>query len=166
MHEWLRTLLGAAAAALALRLFVMELVRVKGGSMQDTLRNGQIMLVWKLGWQPRRGDVVICKYPGRYLDKHKLIPQYFVKRVIGLPGETLSMEEGKVLIDGRMLMEPYLSEGRNRRRRGLEARKLTGYFVMGDNRDSSNDSRGVGPIERRMLVGKAVAVLWPPRIIR
>ncbi|MGN0779270.1 MAG: signal peptidase I [Aristaeellaceae bacterium] len=154
------------AAAVALRLTVVELARVKGSSMQPTLRTGQWLLVSRLAYrlgQPRRGDVVICHYPGRYLDRWKRIRQSFVKRVIGLPGETIAIIEGVVHIDGQPLDEPYLDPMRNRFRRSMPERVLgpDEYFVLGDNRDSSNDSRRVGPLPRSMMVGRVCQVIFP-----
>ena len=158
-------------AALLVRQFLFEPVRVKGSSMRSTLFNGEIMLVTKADVRlagAQRQDVIICKYPGRYIDKWKVFPQYFVKRLIGLPGDTVSIEEGVVHINGQPLDEPYLDPAHTRRRRSMEPVTLgeDEYFVLGDNRDSSNDSRSIGPIPRRMLVGRVRAVFFPFRAIR
>lgn len=164
-------LIGAILIALLIRQLMVEPVRVKGGSMRSTLENGEIMLVTKLDMLlhgPKRHDVVICRYPGRYLDKWKIIPQHFVKRVIGLPGETIAIEEGAVLINGEPLDEPYLDPKHTRRKGNMEPRTLgeDEYFVMGDNRDSSNDSRRIGPLKRGMIVGHVRGVFWPIRARR
>lgn len=157
--------------ALLIRQFVLEPVRVKGGSMLSTLQNGEIMLVTKADYllgEPQRQDVVICHYPGRYLDKWKLIPQYFVKRIIGLPGDTVAIEEGVVLINGEPLEEPYLDESRTRRKTSMAPVTLGAdeYFVMGDNRDNSNDSRRVGPLKRRAIIGRVRTVFFPFNSVR
>ncbi|MBE5803761.1 MAG: signal peptidase I [Clostridiales bacterium] len=157
--------------ALLVRQFAVEFVRVKGSSMRSTLQNKEVMLVTKTEYlfgRPKRHDVVICHYPGRYIDKWNLIKQYFVKRVVGLPGETVSIEEGVVHINGVPLEEPFLDEAHNRRKRSMEpvTLKADEYFVMGDNRDNSNDSRRVGPLKRRAIVGQVHAVLWPFRALR
>lgn len=159
------------ALALLIRQFAVEFVRVKGNSMRETLHNGEIMLVTKgeyLFGRPERHDVVICHYPGRYMDKWKLIRQYFVKRIIGLPGETIAMEEGVVYINGQALEEPYLSESHTRRKTNMEPLTLgeDEYFVMGDNRDNSNDSRRIGPLQRRAIIGRVRRVLWPMKKLR
>jgi len=152
--------------ALLVRQFAVEFVRVKGSSMRSTLQNKEVMLVTKTEYlfgRPKRHDVVICHYPGRYMDKRKWFRQCFVKRVIGLPGETIAIEEGVVLIDGVAMEESFLDERRNLRKRDMAPRTLGNdeYFVMGDNRDSSNDSRSVGPIKRKDIIGQARVVLWP-----
>ena len=157
--------------ALLVRCLVVEVVRVKGGSMRSTLQNGEVMLVNRAAYllgEPKRQDVVICLYPGRYRDKWKLVPQYFVKRIIGLPGETIAMEEGVVLINGQPLEEPYLDEAHTRRKSSRAPVTLgeDEYFVMGDNRDNSNDSRRVGALKRRALIGKVEAVFFPFKAIR
>lgn len=136
--------------------------------MLPALKNSEWLWVSKLDYHtgvPQRGDVVICYYPGRYLDQWKLIRQYFVKRIIGLPGETIAMEDGVVHINGEPLDEPYLDPSRVRYRRTMDPRTLgpDEYFVMGDNRDSSNDSRRIGPITRDMLVGRVQRVIFPFR---
>ena len=104
-------LLAALAAALVLRTWVLSLACIRGQSMMDTLRDREWAFVWRLTYlfrAPRRYEVVICHYPGRYLDKWKIIPQYFVKRLIGLPGDTVEIREGVVYVNGRELYEPYL----------------------------------------------------------
>ena len=151
---------------LTVRHFLFEPVRVKGSSMLPTLKNGEWLWVSKLDYRTgthRRGDVVICFYPGRYLDQWKMIRQYFVKRVIGLPGETIAVEDGVVHINGEPIDEPYLDPARTRYRRHMDARTLgpDEYFVMGDNRDSSNDSRRIGPITRDMIIGRVRQVIFP-----
>ena len=158
--------LAMLSLAVILRLTVAEIARVKGSSMLPTLRTGQWLLVSRLDYRlgsPRRGDVVICHYPGRYMDRWKLIRQSFVKRVIALPGETVEIIEGVVYIDGAPLQEPYLDPARCRFRRQMPARTLgeDQYFVLGDNRDSSNDSRRIGPLPSSMLVGRVRRVIFP-----
>lgn len=170
MHD-LIWLICALLIALLVKYLVVEVVRVKGGSMRSTLQNGEVMLVNKAAYllgEPKRQDVVICLYPGRYRDKWKLVPQYFVKRIIGLPGETIAIEEGVVLVDGQPLEEPYLDEKHTQRKTSMAPVTLGDdeYFVMGDNRDSSNDSRRVGALKRKALIGKVQAVLFPFKAIR
>lgn len=142
--------------ALLLRCFVCMLVRVKGRSMQDTLHDGDFMLALRYGLfgRIRRFDVVICRYPGR--------KGHFVKRVVGLPGERISMEEGALYVDGAEVTEDFPLR---RSLRGFDERTLgpDEYFVMGDNRPCSSDSRRVGPIHRRAILARVCCVFLPLR---
>ena len=163
--SWVFELLAAFAAALFLRLFVVSLARIKGRSMLPTLHDRDVALVWRLGYllrMPRRGDVVICHYPGRKMKRIPFLPQSFVKRVIGLPGDTVEGLEGERLLNGQPLHEPYLDPARCRFKRTRPPRTLgpDEYYVLGDNRDSSNDSRSVGPIRRRAIRGRVVCLVY------
>lgn len=164
--DWLIELFVSLMLALFLRLAVVNLARIRGSSMLPTLRNGEWALVWRLGYRfhpPKRQDVVICHYPGRRMKHCKRIPQAFVKRVIGLPGDTIEFAEGRVHVSGVPLDEPYLAPENCRFLRDRPAFTLGAdeYFVMGDNRDHSNDSRSVGCIRRRAIRGRVVCTLWP-----
>ncbi len=163
--------LGALALAAALRVFVLSLARIKGSSMLPTLKNGNRVFVWRLPYlfgRPRRFDVVICHYPGRRVKKLPFLHQAFVKRVVGLPGETLEVIEGVLHVDGQPLTEPFLDPGHTRffRNRPPVTLGPDEYYVLGDNRDASNDSRRVGPLRRRAILGRVTCALWPPRRIR
>ena len=142
--------------ALLLRRFVCMLVRVKGRSMQDTLHDGDFMLALRYGLfgRIRRFDVVICRYPGR--------KGHFVKRVVSLPGERVSMTEGALYINGAEVTEDFPLR---RSLRGFDERTLgpDEYFVMGDNRPCSSDSRRVGPIHRRAILARVCCVFLPLR---
>ena len=180
--EWVLTILAAVAVALAVRSFVFEPVRVDGTSMDDTLADGEIIFVTKfdygtawltLPWQdaetkekaprittggnPERFDVVICRYPGRG-------DTNFVKRVIGLPGDTVELRSGRLYINGGKYDEPYINDAyRGGFLNDMSPRVIPEgkYFVMGDHRDNSNDSRSVGTIDRNMIIGHVRAVLYP-----
>ena len=122
--------------------------------MMDSLLDREVLLVLRYGLfgKPKRYDVVICRYPGR--------KGLFVKRIIALPGERISMHEDAVYIDGEPIDEPFQ---RRRCMRAFEEIQLGAdeYFVMGDNRPVSQDSRRVGPLKRSQLLARAVCVLWP-----
>ncbi len=144
--------------AVALTLFVVQGFCVSGACMEPHLYTGERVLADKLAYDlyaPRRGDIVIFAYP-------RDPRQTYVKRVIGLPGETVAMRNGQMFIDGKLLPEPY----RVRAAHGDMAPQFVPhdqYFVMGDNRDVSDDSRYWGDLPRRLIVGRAALCYWPPQ---
>jgi len=185
--EWILTIVLAIAVALPIRAFAFELVRVDGESMDDTLANGEIMFVTKfdyastwlvLPWQdeeskekaarittggnPQRFDVVICRYPGRG-------DTNFVKRVVGLPGDTVEIRGGYLYINDEKQDEPYISdEYRNGSLNSFGPYTVPEgkYFVLGDHRNNSNDSRSQGAISRDSIIGHVRTVLFPLNEIR
>lgn len=162
LREWIVSLVAALVAVLIIRTFLFTVIRVDGPSMSDTLLDGDRLIVTipdvKQGG-PDRFDVVICRYPDR--------KDNYVKRVVGLPGETLQVKSGVLYIDGEAVEEPFLSEARTQRfdrssnNFGPIEIPEGQYFVMGDNRDNSNDSRSVGFISEDMFVGKVRWIMWP-----
>ena len=162
IREWVVSLAVAIVAVLLIRSFLFTIIRVDGPSMSDTLLDGDRLFVTVLDMKlngPDRFDVVICKYPGK--------KDQYVKRVIGLPGETLSVREGVLYINGEAVEEPFLSDERTERfdravcSFGPIEIPEGSYFVMGDNRDNSNDSRAVGFISGDMVIGKVRQILLP-----
>lgn len=162
--SWILTLGVAVIAALLIRTFIFEPIRVDGESMCDTLQNGEIMFVTKpeyLIGDPEFGDVIICKYPGR--------KENFVKRVMGVPGDEIMIVANIVIRNGEVLQEPYLTASRNDNGFTMAPFKLgeDEYFVMGDNRDNSHDSRNYygwnqpSAITRDMIKGKVRWVVFP-----
>lgn len=149
--------------ALTIRAFIAEPIRVDGESMIPTLINNEDMLVEKVGYwftDPQRGDMIICFYPG--------YTESCVKRVIGLPGETVSVADGVIYINGTAIDESAYWSGEIN---GEVAPVTVGarqVFVIGDNRNGSNDSRnpGVGCIPYGKVVGRVVAVVWPFNVFR
>jgi len=167
--SWILTLGAAVIAALLIRTLIFEPIRVDGESMCDTLQNGEIMLVTKpeyLFGDPEFGDVIICKYPGR--------KENFVKRVMGVPGDEIMVIANIVIRNGEVLEEPYLTASRNDNGFTMAPFKLGEgeYFVMGDNRDNSHDSRNYygwnqpSAITRDMIKGKVRCVMFPFGSIR
>ncbi len=136
--------------------FTVQNYQISGPSMQNTLHSGQFVLVNKLAYlfhQPERGDVIVLHepdQPGRDL----------IKRVIGLPGDKIVLDGNNVSIDGVVLNEPYITQKYNP---GAEAETVppNEYFVMGDNRPVSEDSRYFGFVPKDYIVGKAILVYWP-----
>lgn len=169
--SWVLTLGMAVIIAFAIRTLLFEPVRVDGSSMCDTLADGEIMVVTKpeyLFGDPQVGDVVICHYPGRGNTN-------FVKRIIGVPGDTIVIENNVVYRNGEPMEEPYLNPERNKDPRNDIATPFVlgedEYFVAGDNRDNSHDSRnyntnwltGSTPsaITRDMIKGHVRWVVFP-----
>ena len=162
--EWAIIIAVAVAAALLVKTFVLESYYIPSASMVPTLKVGNRILVDKLSYDlhgVHRGDVVVfARPPGDHEDPGV---QDLVKRVIGLPGERISSQGNQVLINGRVLAEPWLSRNQGL---GEPIASLVipkgDYFVMGDNRTDSLDSRSFGPISGSLIVGRVVAKVWPP----
>ena len=163
--SWLKDLLWAAVVILLVSTFLIQPVRVQGSSMCDTLQDGELMLVTKpeyLFGDPAFGDVVICRYPGRGLT-------FFVKRVMGLPGDTIEIRDNVVYRNGTAVEESYLTPERNNNGFDMPPFHLgeEEYFVMGDNRDASHDSRNYysdgtpSAITRNMICGHVRWVAFP-----
>ena len=158
--EWIITIVVAVILALLIRTFLFEPVRVDGSSMLNTLQDTEYMIAtkWRYLWSdPTRFDVVICKYPER--------TETFVKRIVGLPGETVELREGELYINGEWVEQSF---ERTESKRNFAPTTVPegSYFVMGDNRDHSNDSRSVGALTREMIRGHVRYVVFPFTNIR
>lgn len=156
--DFVISLLLVVLFAFSLRTFVFEPVRVDGRSMVPTLQDNEHMIVEKISYlfsEPKRGDIVICYYPG-YKDS-------CVKRVIGLPGDIIAVAEGVIYINGQPLDESAYWGGFINGYMAPVTVAEDSYFVIGDNRNNSKDSRyksvGAIPIER--IKGRVCAVAWP-----
>lgn len=190
--EWVYTIIIALVIAILIKTFIFDIVRVDGPSMYPTLVNNDRLIVTKLGYKPNTGDIVILDstYKNRQdfyaeyeetnekklnpLSKASLylrLPQnlkrkYYVKRIIGMPGDVIDIQDGNVLVNGEILDEPYYD--------GVTS--ITDYmteypftvsedcvFVMGDNRPNSKDSRSseLGEVPMKALAGKSQFRIWP-----
>lgn len=154
--------LEAGAIAVVLAAFIMTFIArsftVDGVSMYPTLHNGERLLVDEISYRfhaPRRGDIVVFRYPANPSER-------FIKRVIGLPGDTVVVQNGAVYLNGIKLHEPYIAEP-TYERPGTYVVPPGTLFVMGDNRNNSEDSRfpDVGYVPRGNVIGKAVFRFWP-----
>ena len=155
--------LGRDVALLAIFLalihsFVTTIFFVDGESMAPTLTSNEVLLVNKLAYlasSPARGDIVVLRFPG---DPEK---RKFVKRIIGLPGETVIIQDGTVSLNGKQISEPYLPLNLRTLPNRQIALSRDEYYLMGDNRRNSSDSRTWGPARRRDLIGRTKFIIWP-----
>lgn len=160
----MRDLIFALMIAALVIVFIVQPVKVEGTSMLPRLHDGERIFVNKLiyydeyRWAPKveRGDIVVFWFPD---DPSKS----YIKRVVGLPGDTVELREGNVLINGGVLNENYLDPKSNLSTRSLAPVyvKPNYYFVMGDNRDNSSDSRSWGLVPKKYVYGKALFRYWP-----
>ena len=158
VREIVETILLAVAIWAVINLAVARYV-VDGESMEPNLHSGQFLMVNRLIYvlaSPQRGDIIVFDYPGNPGDD-------YVKRVIGLPGDTVIIEDGIVYINGVQLEEPYASSNTAIPTRGKWIVPADNYFVLGDNRPHSSDSRNWGMLEQQYIVGKAWLSYWPPK---
>jgi signal peptidase I len=184
LREYFESIVIAVILALFIRTFVVQAFKIPTGSMEENLLIGDHLLVNKFIFGPsasaveravlpmaslKRGEVVVFKYPEEP-------DRDFIKRVIGLPGETVELREKKVYINGTPLNEPYVHFLAPPRVGGTEFNEVTSYdvrerygpvtvppnqyFVMGDNRDNSQDSRYWGFLPRELVKGKALVIYW------
>lgn len=154
----------AVGIFLIVYLLILRPHKIKGASMEPNFPDGEYLLTEKVSYylnDPQRGDVVVFKPP--------ISDDEFIKRIVGLPEETISLKGGKIYINGKLLKEDYiadivftnpgsfLSEG--------EEYKIPQelYFVIGDNRPHSSDSRMWGPIDEKSMAGRSWVVYWPPK---
>jgi signal peptidase I len=168
--EWVAVLVIALLLAVGVRTFVAQMFYIPSGSMLPTLQIGDRIVVDKLSYHLHgvaRGDIVVFRRP----PLERVDYADLVKRVIGLPGDTVSSTDGRVYIDGRQLSEPWLPDplpltSPSPLPQGFSLSHpfvvpAGQYFVMGDNRTDSEDSRYFGPVSGQLIVGKMALIVWP-----
>lgn len=164
LYEWIPTIAMALALALVLKSFVVASFYIPSGSMEKTLLKGDLLIADKfsykvLGQDPQRGDIMIFRYPN---DPKK----DYIKRVIGLPGDKIKVYHGRVYVNGQVLLEDDYINERPLSDYEEEVVPDDSYFVMGDNRNHSSDSRVWGFVPRDNIEGKALFVFYPrPRLL-
>ncbi|MBM3783575.1 MAG: signal peptidase I [Acidobacteria bacterium] len=158
---WLRDLMLSVVIAIVVILFLYQPVKVEGTSMMPALEDQERIFINKFVYrfglgEITRGDTVVFWFPR---DPSKS----YIKRVIGLPGDTVEVVDGSVRLNGEVIPEPYVP-GEFRDHMTVPAVRVPedSFYVMGDHRSASHDSRGWGPVQRRYIYGKAVFVYWPP----
>jgi len=179
-RDWVESIIVAFLMAMVIRAFVVQAFKIPTGSMRMTLLEGDLILVSKFIYGakvpfvnfwlpavrvPKRGDVVVFIYPE---DKKK----DFIKRLVGLPYETVEIKGGSIYINGKPAGEPVFNQiyYYNKGNFGAEGQKIVipknSYFVLGDNSASSKDSRYWGFVHKDNLLGKALIIYWPLNRIR
>lgn len=184
--EWTKTIVIAVILALFIRTFIVQAFKIPSGSMMDTLFAGDYLFVNKFIYgtkipftnkkilvfhTPQRGDIIVFKYP---VDPTR----NFIKRCIGLPGDTIDIKNKKVYVNGKPLTEPYVvfkdpqiyprssyipREYSERDNFGSVTVPPNAFFMMGDNRDNSYDSRFWGFVPEENIKGEALFLYWPPK---
>lgn len=161
--ETVKIIIISLAIIIPVRYYLVQPFFVKGASMEHTFEDGDYILIDEISYrfnEPQRGDIVVFRFP----EDHS---QFFIKRIIGLPGETVVIQNDQVKVfnvehkDGLVLPEPYLSQGEHTLgdlRVKLDEKE---YFVLGDNRLQSSDSRRWGPLNRTLITGRVFARAWP-----
>ncbi|MBI4982082.1 MAG: signal peptidase I [Candidatus Omnitrophica bacterium] len=180
IREWVESIIIAFLLAMVIRTFVVQAFKIPTGSMRQTLLEGDLILVNKFIYgakipfinkrlpalrQPKRGDVIVFIYPE---DPKK----DFIKRLVGLPGETLEIRNGTIYINDKLVSDAVLNQRYyyNRGNFAMEGQKLVipkdSYFVLGDNSASSKDSRYWGFVPAQNILGKAIVIYFPLTRIR
>lgn len=175
--EYSVVIAAAVLVALAVQAWLVKPYRIPSESMLDTLRPGDRVLVNRAVYhlrEPHRGDVIVFRYP----DDPSVV---FIKRVVGVPGDRLEVKDGRLYVNGRLCREPYVHRTSGQTDPTVAQAAIAGstlhdpwslaepyavpagqFFVMGDNRTDSGDSREFGPVARSQFVGRAFARYWPP----
>jgi len=165
IFELLKIVVISLVIIIPVRYFLIQPFYVKGASMEPNFYDHEYLIIDEISYRlndPERGDIIVFRYP-------KNPQEYFIKRLIGLPGEEVQIKNGSVTIyntghpEGIVLDEPYLSE--DEKTYGLSEQKVTlgdeEFFVLGDNRNSSKDSRSFGPVNRSFITGRVILRGWP-----
>jgi signal peptidase I len=174
--DWILTIAGAVGIVFAVKFYVVNPYRIPSSSMEPTLhcarpgmgceaRFSDRVLADRLIYHfrdPKRGEIVVFNTP-KSAEQHGCGGGVFVKRIIGLPGDVWSERDGYVYIDGKKLNEPYIkADRRDHQTKGAIKIGKGRYFMMGDNRAASCDSRVWGTVPRKLLIGEVFFTYWPP----
>ena len=155
--EYARTALIIIVALLLAYYLIVQVFIIKGVSMDPNFADGEIILVNRVSYYfalPSRGDSIVFVFPGTKSDK-------YIKRIIGLPGETIQISNNEIKINGNRLKEEHLSSGSKTFGEINLRLKADQFFVLGDNRELSNDSRIWGPLSKSQIIGRAQLIFYP-----
>lgn len=170
LRDWVVVVVIALGAAMFVRVWILQQYYISGPSMEPTLHQNNRVLVNKLSYRfgdPDRGDIIVFDRQTRADNGGKVLHDDLIKRVIGLPGESVEIRSCRLYIDDSVVAEPYLPaesdgaagcSGSDFARTSVPSGE---YFVMGDNRPQSSDSRAFGTVSRRDIVGRAFLLVWP-----
>jgi len=165
IFELIKIIVVSLVIIIPIRYFLVQPFYVKGASMEPNFYDHEYLIIDEISYrfkEPSRGDIIVFRYP-------KNPQEYFIKRIIGLPGEKIQVKDGQVRIinnnnqDGSILDEPYLANGTKTYSLIEDAVSLGNeeYFVLGDNRNSSKDSRSFGSVNRSFITGRVILRGWP-----
>lgn len=168
LFEWIKVIVIALIISVPIRVFIAEPFIVDGASMDPSFATGQFLIVDRLSYRfenPKRGDVIVFRYPNNP-------STYYIKRIIGLPGEIVNINSGTISISKQTengiissstitLKEPYIKDSHRSHEDFNAVLKTDEYFVMGDNRNESSDSRIWGPLDRKLIIGRPALRLLP-----
>ena len=149
-----------AVLSLLVAAFFMRLPEVSGRSMEPLIRSGEYVLINTFAFRfgrPRRGEIVAFRHEGDAREG-------FIKRVIGLPGDRIRIDRGRVYVNGTKQDEPYVQDADDRSVPGILV-PASSLYVLGDDRANSEDSRSFGPVSEDRLIGRAIAGIWPPSML-
>jgi signal peptidase I len=163
--ELIKIVVISLVVIIPIRYYLIQPFYVKGASMEPNFMDHEYLIIDEISYRfndPKRGDIVVFRYP-------RDPQEYFIKRLIGLPGESVQIKDGDVFVynkeypDGVMLEEEYLPS--TTKTQGFTEEKLelgpNEFYVLGDNRNSSKDSRSFGPVDRSFITGKVLLRGWP-----
>lgn len=159
LWEFIKVVVISVAIVLPIRAYIAQPFIVSGASMEPNFHDGEYLIIDELTYafrKPERGEVIVFRYPLN-------TSEFFIKRIIGLPGETVEIKNGKILINGEVFPETYISAEIKKETLPSLAAKLdmNDYFVLGDNRPKSSDSRFWGALPKDKIMGRALLRLWP-----
>jgi len=165
LWELVKVVAISAAIIIPVRYYLIQPFYVKGASMEPNFHDSEYLIIDEISYrfnQPDRGQVIVFRYP-------KNPQEFFIKRVIGLPGEEIQIEDGKIIVynseypNGLTLSEEYLGSELETFNSDTEKIKIAEneYYVLGDNRDASKDSRSFGPVNKDYIIGKVLLRGWP-----